>query len=145
MTPEIEIELQKCKLAFETNPSDYAWCCHHEVLVEKLTEPYINRIEYILSDKLENEQVIRFRNFRPVVNGLEVVKEYTEKRDILYKDYNEKWDILYKDYKEKYSILYKDYIEKRDILYKYYEPKLLAAYKLDVLEGTWKSKSIFDN
>ena len=63
----IEEELAACRKAFQENPeAKYAWCCHHSVLLEPLTEPYENRIKYILSYKEAEQQAIRFRNFRPV-------------------------------------------------------------------------------
>ena len=63
----IKKELAACRKAFQENPeAKYAWCCHHSILIELLTEPYENRIKYILSDKPKKEQAVRFRNFRPV-------------------------------------------------------------------------------
>jgi len=40
--------------------------CHHNSLLEVLTEPEENRINYILCDKPEAEQALRLRLFRPV-------------------------------------------------------------------------------
>ena len=40
--------------------------CHHNSLLEVLTEPAENRINYILCDKPEVEQALRLRLFRPV-------------------------------------------------------------------------------
>ena len=40
--------------------------CHHNSLLEVLTEPAENRINYILCDKPEAEQALRLRLFRPV-------------------------------------------------------------------------------
>ena len=69
----IEQELAKCRAAFEAHPgATWAWCCHHEVHCEKLTEPYENRIRFILSDKSESERAVRLCNFRPVLDALAV-------------------------------------------------------------------------
>ena len=77
----IEKELAACRKAFAEHPNaKLVWCCHHEVLVEKLTEPFENRISYILSNKPEAEQAVRFRNFRPVKNKAIIARPY--------KDYN---------------------------------------------------------
>ena len=63
----INEELKACKKAFTSNPeAEFAWTCHHAVLVEHLTEPYQNRIEYIMTEKPESERAVRLRNFRPV-------------------------------------------------------------------------------
>ncbi len=43
-----------------------AWCLHHEVHHEALTEPIENRIRYILEEKRPSERVCRFRNLRPM-------------------------------------------------------------------------------
>jgi hypothetical protein len=60
-------ELNDCKLAFEAYPdAKFAWTCHHSVLIEQLTEPWMNRVNYILNEKPENQQAVRLRNFRPV-------------------------------------------------------------------------------
>src|ERR1019366_4908746 len=62
----IEEEKQGCIKAFTDFPSNYAWCCHHEKHCEELTYDFMDRVNYILSDKPKNEQALRFRNFRPV-------------------------------------------------------------------------------
>lgn len=60
-------ELAACRKAWAANPNaTTAWCCHHLILIEPLTELAENRIAYILSDKAEHEQAVRLRNFRPV-------------------------------------------------------------------------------
>ena len=71
----IEKELADCRQAFAEHPNaKLVWCCHHEVLVEKLTEPVENRISYILSNKPQEEQAVRFRNFRPVKDEVTTAK-----------------------------------------------------------------------
>ena len=63
----IELELAACRAAFKKCPdAKFVWCCHHEILVEPLTESPESRIEYILETKSETERALRFRNFRPV-------------------------------------------------------------------------------
>jgi tryptophan 2,3-dioxygenase len=62
----IAIETQKCRAAFKAAPKAIlAWHCHHEILVEPLTEPAENRIRFILSGKSEHEQALRLHLFRP--------------------------------------------------------------------------------
>src|ERR1035438_4867484 len=62
----IEEEKQDCIQAFTDFPSNYAWCCHHMEHWEELIFGFLDRINYILSDKPDDEQALRFRNFRPV-------------------------------------------------------------------------------
>lgn len=66
MLKSIKQELAACREAWLVSTSKLAWCCHHRILIEPLTEPYENRIKYILSDKDESEHAVRFRNFKPV-------------------------------------------------------------------------------
>jgi len=76
-----EQELSDCKAAWSASPkAKFAWTCHHQILIEPLTEPYQNRIDYILSDKDNSEHAVRFRNFRPVRITLlpELDKAYAE-------------------------------------------------------------------
>ena len=75
----IKKELAACRKAFQEAPNaTCAWCCHHSILLEFLTEPYENRIQYILENKEKKEQAIRFRNFRPL--RIEFPKEIIEAR-----------------------------------------------------------------
>ena len=70
----IKKELAACRKAFQEAPeAKYAWCLHHAILFELLTEPYENRIQYILENKEKKEQAVRFRNFRPL--RIELPKE----------------------------------------------------------------------
>jgi len=59
-------EAAACRKAWAAHPKAIlAWHCHHEILIEKLTEPAENRIAYILRDKPEHEQALRLHLFRP--------------------------------------------------------------------------------
>jgi preprotein translocase subunit Sss1 len=70
-TKQIKAAEKRCRAAFLKHPNaTHAWCCHHEVLFEKLTEPATNRIAFILSSKSPSEQVARLNNFRPVLDML---------------------------------------------------------------------------
>jgi hypothetical protein len=65
----IEEECLACEAAFAAEPdAACAWCCHHDQHLEPLIEPVMMRIAYILSDKPESEEAVRFRNFRPARN-----------------------------------------------------------------------------
>jgi len=87
MTPplkSISEERAACIAAFESNPkATFAWCCHHSVLIETLTEPFMARIEYIDTDKPEGERAIRLRNFRPV--RVELPEEVRKAQDAYWK------------------------------------------------------------
>jgi hypothetical protein len=63
----IKLEAAACRKAFKGVPvGSLVLHCHHELLMEKLTEPAEDRIAYILSDKPEHEQALRLRLFRPL-------------------------------------------------------------------------------
>ena len=62
----IEVEAAKCRKAWKAAPKAIlAWHCHHEILIEPLTDPAENRIRFILSSKGEHEQALRLHLFRP--------------------------------------------------------------------------------
>ena len=44
----------------------WVWWCHHGLILEQLTEPGRNRVDYIYSNKPESEQAVRLAAFRPV-------------------------------------------------------------------------------
>jgi hypothetical protein len=66
--------LPSCAIKFEDGSPIEAWCLHHEVESEKLSEPIENRISYILSNKPKHEQACRFINLRPMSIASQKVK-----------------------------------------------------------------------
>jgi protein gp37 len=81
----IEQELKKCRAAFAAHPkATWAWCCHHEIHCEALTEPAENRIAFILSSKSKSEQAVRLLNFRPCKDAY-AVKTSSDAYDVAVK------------------------------------------------------------
>ena len=71
MNKSLTKALAECRQAWEAHPdATLAWCLHHELRLEPLTEPYEARIAYILKYKPKNEQATRLNNFRPVLSKL---------------------------------------------------------------------------
>lgn len=63
----IEEERAACEKAFKGVPvGALAWHCHHDQLIERLSEPAENRIAFILKNKPEGERALRLHLFRPV-------------------------------------------------------------------------------
>jgi hypothetical protein len=63
----IEEEAAACRAAFVgVEVGAPVWCCHHEMLYERLTDPAEDRIKFILYNKEAGEQARRLREFRPV-------------------------------------------------------------------------------
>ncbi len=58
--------------AFGSDPEawkgKWAWCCHHQMEMEELTEHWSKRIAYIATQKPANQRAVRFANFRPVLS-----------------------------------------------------------------------------
>src|SRR5208283_4454750 len=52
---------------------DLVWHIHHDVLVERLTEPIENRIEFIMYQKPKGEVETRLRLMKPVRGKLPVL------------------------------------------------------------------------
>lgn len=70
----IKQELAACRKAWAKNPdAEWAWCCHHSRLIERVNgrKGAEERIRFILADKDKDEQAARFRNFRPVIAGMQ--------------------------------------------------------------------------
>ena len=62
----IEVEAAECRKAFEgVEVGAVVKNCHHDRLLEVLTEPAEARITYILTSKVEGERARRLREFRP--------------------------------------------------------------------------------
>ena len=113
-SPEIIESLKLWYAAWATHPNaTEAWCCHHKILWEKLTEPAEVRLQYILDNKPEHELVVRLNNFRPVTDSA------------------------------KLYALKSDYRAKRDSLDADHRAKLDSLYRTDVPLGTWNGSSIF--
>jgi len=67
----IEEEATLCRAAFAgSKVGDMAWCVHHSMLCEPLTEPAESRIQYILAGKPEEERARRLHEMRPVKGKL---------------------------------------------------------------------------
>jgi hypothetical protein len=129
----ISEERAACVAAFEANPnSSFAWCCHHAILIEPLTEPFMARIEYIDTDKSKSEQAIRFRNFRPArVKLPEAIKKAGD-------DYNKALDACEKA-KDARMKAWDAYMK---ALYNWSEAS--AVHDKDWPDNSWNGKSIFE-
>jgi Skp family chaperone for outer membrane proteins len=66
----IEQEEARCRRAFRSvNVGALVHCCHHAIHFEHLTEPWENRVNYILREKPQHERAVRLRWFRPVAKN----------------------------------------------------------------------------
>ena len=121
----IEQELADLNSAWEAHPeATWAWCCHHAILAEPLTEPWQNRRDYILSDKPKDERAIRLRNFRPVIDDA-------------------KLKLLDDDYRAKRKLLDDDYWAKRKPLDDDYDAKRKLLHDAEWPDNTWNGSDIF--
>ena len=135
MTPlkSIEEEKKDCIAAFKACPeAKFAWCCHHEIHVEFLTESFQKRINYIISDKPESERALRFRNFRPVrVKLSEIIEKALA-------DYYKAWDVYIKaraDWNKTWADYEKALRENKE--------ELIKLHNEDWPDNSWNGKSIF--
>lgn len=104
----IREEAADCRARFRgIEVGSWVMFCHHDVVIEQLTEPPENRIRYILSEKPTAQQPLRLHLFRPIPK--EAVDDYNAKRKPLYDDYNAKRKPLYEDYDAKRKLLRDDY------------------------------------
>ena len=92
-TRTVEEALAECRAAWAAHPeATWAWCLHHEIELEPLTEPIEIRINYILTRK-SDDIMKRFDNLRPVLSPfpepvLQAKAEYHKAED----EYDKAWD-----------------------------------------------------
>ncbi len=114
----------------------FYWHIHHGVLLEPLTEPLKNRIEYIKNDKPKEEIELRLKLIKPVKGKLP--KELIKKAQEWYK-IQQKYNKVAQEYdkiKREYEIIVKgrySCLEYGKIVKKYYEVvnkyrKIIAEY-----------------
>ena len=161
--------LAECRAAWEAHPeAKWAWCLHHELRLEPLTEPYEARIAYILKHKPKDEQATRLNNFRPVVSKLpaEIIKAHgayaeaweacdkaREAFDKAWEAYREAYDKAGEAYREAYDKATEAYHKAGEAYVEavgvYREAilanttKLQALHTKDVPQHTWNGNSIF--
>ena len=138
----------------------FAWHVHHNVLIELLTEPIENRIEYIKKFKPKNEVKLRLKLLK-VVKG-ELPKEFVEAWQKYYEtwqkyvevwqkyveakqEYNEarrKYNEARRKYnkaRQKHNEAWHEYIE----VCKKYESQILALHEKECPNCPWNGKTIF--
>ena len=138
----IQEEVELCRTAFTTYPSTWAWCCHHEIHCEPLTEPFENRIQYILLEKWENEQAIRFRNFRPCKD----VAATTTARDAYaaaVKTASDAYDAAVKPARDAYDAAVKPARDAYDAAVKPDSELLRVLHNKEWPDNTWNGNTIF--
>ena len=121
----------------------FYWHLHHDRLVESLTKPIKNRIEYIKKHKPKETIKLRLKLLKPVKGKLP--KELIgarKKYDEVWKKYNEaekKHDEAEKKYneaEEKYYEAWGKYNEAG----KKYKPQILALHKKECPNCPWDEK-----
>jgi hypothetical protein len=139
--------------AWDLSESTWAWCCHHDVELEPLVAPVIERLQYILTSKPKSQWIQRIDNFRPVSCAipLEVCvdsENYEKKLIRMVKAYKKYSESVFNDEQlwQEYRISYDEYT-KAAIAYikklKQYAKVLKKAHNFDVPGNTWNGKNIF--
>jgi hypothetical protein len=139
----IEKEAEDCRKAFENfKVGGVVVHCHHEVLFEKLIEPAINRINYILCAKPKHEQALRLRLFRPVkVFTLKAYEDATAPYRKAYEDAKATHLKAYEDAKAPHWKVYEDAMAP---LLKAYEDATKSLHKKACHNDCpWDGKTIF--
>ena len=120
----IAVEEAACRKAWkDKRVGTWAWHLHHETLIEKLNEPAKNRIDYILSDKPEEEQALRLRLFRPVKSKVLAA--------------------AWAEYDKLLAPARAEYDKVRAAAWAEYDKVLAAAHKKDCRDCPWDGTSIF--
>lgn len=127
-----------CRAAWAAQPeATQGWCIHHDQEREVLSEPLINRIAYILSEKPKSEQVTRLDNMRPMSAASAAIVVPARKA------YEEAKTTARKAYYEAKTTASKAYEKDQLVARKAYEEATAPAHRADVPTHTWNGKSIF--
>ena len=140
----------------------FYWHIHHDILLEPLTQPLKNRIEYIKNNKSKNEIKLRLKLLKPVRGKLpdEVIKvgeayyKAQETSDKARKDYYKVWETSDKPW-EAYVKTWEAYIKAKEARGKAREiyDKTLKKYSKEINElhekecpnCPWQNGTIFSN
>ena len=167
----IEQAEKDCRAAWAAQPeATQGWCIHHGQEWEALSEPIVNRIAYILSEKPKSEQVTRLDNMRPMSAASVAIvaparkayreakataaKAYTKAKATAEKAYNEAIAAAWKAYNEAFATAEKAYTKAMAAAvnahdeaiapaWKAFDEAKAAAHRADVPTHTWNGKSIF--
>ena len=143
MNKTIEQAEKECREAWKQNPSDYGWCIHHEIEMEKLTEPIENRISFILKYKATEELITRLDNLRPVISpvAIKAKKAYEEAIAPAEKTYYKAVAPAKKTYDEAIAPAKKTYEEAAASARKAYEEAIALAWKAyeEAIAPAWKA------
>jgi hypothetical protein len=112
----------------------YGWNIHHDVLVEPLSYPIEDRIQFILTHKDEAEQVIRLKNMRPV--SLESLKVVISAEKLLDESIACAWNL----YEESIACAWNLYEESIASAWKLYDKSIASAKNLldESIASAWK-------
>ena len=147
----------------------WIWHCHHDILLEPLTEPLKNRIEYIKNNKSKNEIELRLKLLKPVKGKLpdEIIKvgkayykaqETSDKvGEAYYKTWeayiktgevsDKAWEAYYKPW-EAYYKMWEAYVkvwEVYDKTLKKYSKEINELHEKECPNCPWQNGTIFSN
>ena len=154
----------------ETNPTQcqpnvmktkFYWHIHHDILLEPLTEPLKNRIEYIKNNKSKNEIELRLKLLKPVKGKLpdEVIKagevyyKVQETSDKSWEAYYKSWEASDKSWEasvkawEVYVKAREAYVKAReayDKILKKYSKEINELHEKECPNCPWNGKTIFN-
>ena len=111
----------------------WVWHCHHDVLLEPLTEPLKNRIKFIKENKPKDEIKLRLKLLKPVRGKLpeefiEACQKYVEARQ------------KYDEVEQKYNEEYDEARQKYDEMWQEYGLQIEALHKKECPDCSWNSK-----
>lgn len=86
----------------------FYWHVHHDTLVEQITEPIENRIEYIKSNKPKHEIETRLRLMKPATGINAAYAEYKKIQQPALAEYEKIADAAYAEYKKIAEKLHKE-------------------------------------
>ena len=117
------------------------WHIHHDQLIELLTEPLQNRIDYIKANKPEAEIPIRLKWLTPVQHPEKVPEEFVKAREA----YDKAWEAYdkargaYVKAREAYDKAQEAYVK----AWEDYKPQIEALHREEHPGCPWNGRTLF--
>jgi len=129
----------------ETLPQ-YAWHVHHDRLVEILTAPMQERIDFINESKAERERPLRLRLFKLVKNQsliASIDEAYKKATATAYEAYEKAMALAYEAYEKVKAPADEAYEKARATAYEAYEKAINDLHEKECRNCPWNGETIF--
>src|SRR3990167_6015311 len=120
----------------------FYWHIHHSILVEELTEPIKNRIEYIKKHKPEHERETRLRLMKPAKGIGLAWAEYEKITDAAWAEYKKIIDAALAEYEKITDAAWAEYDKITDAAWAEYKKIIEKLHKEQCGCTEWDGREI---